>query len=162
MDSKTEYSKKFLNALTLETRKIINEKIPIKKVFTDQQKYENRLKAKKSGKELDDEYPFVLIRPHIVKQSFKNGVAKKVQQYLFRVGIINNTTPEEGYFEVAKYGDKIIRHYTNKPLATMSADGYSYHVNLGEEIIAYLNEELTADEYWTYDVIISFDIPADK
>lgn len=160
MDTKTNYSKKFLNALASETRKIIPEEIPIKKVFTEQKKYKDKIKSKIKGEEDKEEFPFVLIRPLDIKQKWKDGKVIKLQQFLIRIGIENDVSPEEGYFEVSEMADNIIKHYTDKPLATVERDGYSYHVNLGEEIVGYLNDELTANEYWTYDVLISLDIPS--
>ena len=92
------------------------------------------------------EIPFILIRAGKIG-TLKEGISynKKIN-FIVRVAIENEKL-EAGYLEILEITDKIINFLEENHF---KAKGYD--IDLNEKIVANSNQEITAGDYWGYDI----------
>lgn len=124
----------------------------IKELLGDRYNYyrgyitEKSYKDKVDGNGKNKEIPFVLIRAGQITTKKEGVVYSKKINFIIRVAIENKEV-EKGYLEILEITDKIINfleenHFKSK----------GYDIDLSEKIIANSNQEVTAGDYWGYDI----------
>ena len=126
--------------------------------------YEDKLKEKvndenpwKKGRkkdDLEDEVPFILIRPGKQKQRIENGLTERICKFNLR--ILLKDPEETGYKVITDLADKIIKLFTNYPSVK---GGYALDMS---EVVGELEDELCVDDYWTYVIKLDVKIPVEK
>lgn len=124
----------------------------IKELLGDRYNYyrgyitEKSYKDKVDGNGKNKEIPFVLIRAGQIATKKEGVVYSKKINFIIRVAIENKEV-EKGYLEILEITDKIINFLEENHF---KAKGYD--IDLSEKIIANSNQEVTAGDYWGYDI----------
>lgn len=129
------------NILT-ELKNLLGNKYNYYRGYIPEKKYKDKIEGNDKYKEL----PFILIRAGRITTAKEGGIYTKKISFIVRVAIENKIL-EEGYLEILEITDKIINFLENNHFKTKG-----YDMDLNEKIIANSNLEVTAGDYWGYDI----------
>ncbi|WP_294658442.1 hypothetical protein [uncultured Fusobacterium sp.] len=121
---------------------LLGDKYNYYRGYIPEKKYKDKIEGNDKYKEL----PFVLIRAGRITTAKEGGIYTKKISFIVRVAIENKAL-EEGYLEILEVTDKIINFLENNYFKTKG-----YDIDLNEKIVANSNQEVTAGDYWGYDI----------
>lgn len=130
------------NNILLELKALLGDEYNYYRGYIPEKKYKDKIEGNDKYKEL----PFILIRAgKIATIKEVTGYNKKIN-FIVRVAIENKNL-EEGYLEILEVTDKIITFLEENHFKTKG-----YDIDLNERIVANSNQEVTAGDYWGYDI----------
>lgn len=130
------------NNILSDLKNLLGDKYNYYRGYIPERKYKDKIEGNDKYKEI----PFILIRAGKIG-TLKEGISynKKIN-FIVRVAIENEML-EEGYLEILEITDKIINFLEENHF---KAKGYD--IDLNEKIVANSNQEITAGDYWGYDI----------